>query len=192
MIEIITPSQFKTLPWKNGKGETIEMAINEGGDVNQFDWRLSMASVVEDGVFSNFSGYTRNLVLIEGEAITLQHNHNRLDKLTKLLDFATFDGGNTTVGNVPYGPIIDFNIITRTSKYLTKVATYQQVENVALQQAPLCFIYSLSDEASIVTENGQTLCQLPAQHLLKTDELAEQKATISGNNLIVVYLQPVI
>ena len=30
MIEILAPKQFKTIPWKNGQGETIELAINEG------------------------------------------------------------------------------------------------------------------------------------------------------------------
>ena len=52
MINIIAPKQFKTVAWKNGLGETTELAINRGGTLNSFDWRLSMASVVEDGVFS--------------------------------------------------------------------------------------------------------------------------------------------
>ena len=121
MIEIIQPKQFKTVPWKNGKGETIEMAINSAGTLEDFDWRLSMASVVEDGIFSNFEGYTRNLILIAGDGINLQHNDNKIDRLSQLLDLATFDGGNKTVGNLHNAEITDFNIITRTSHFITQV-----------------------------------------------------------------------
>ena len=113
MFTIISPAQFKTLPWKNGKGETIELAINKNANLDDFEWRISMASVVEDGVFSDFSGYMRNLILIEGNGLNLQHDHNHIDKLSKLLDVATFDGSCTTVGNLHDGAITDFNIIGR-------------------------------------------------------------------------------
>ena len=53
MINIITPEQFNTIPWKNGKGQTTELAISENGSIDDFDWRLSIASVVEDGAFSS-------------------------------------------------------------------------------------------------------------------------------------------
>jgi environmental stress-induced protein Ves len=67
MLTILSPETFKTIPWKNGLGHTTELAINSGGNLGKFDWRLSIASVVNDGEFSNFSGYQRHLVLIKGE-----------------------------------------------------------------------------------------------------------------------------
>jgi environmental stress-induced protein Ves len=72
-VQIIHPHDFKRLPWKNGKGETIELAINEDGSLADFDWRISMASVTEDGPFSDFSGYQRHLLLLEGTGIELTH-----------------------------------------------------------------------------------------------------------------------
>lgn len=51
---IITPSEFITMPWKNGLGETIELMVQGANeqDINQgFLWRLSIASVTEDGAF---------------------------------------------------------------------------------------------------------------------------------------------
>jgi environmental stress-induced protein Ves len=72
-VQIINPNEFKRLPWKNGKGETIELAINEGGSLADFDWRISMASVTEDGPFSDFSGYQRHLLLLKGIGIELTH-----------------------------------------------------------------------------------------------------------------------
>ena len=103
-----SPSDFVTVPWKNGKGETIELAINPGGTLAQFDWRLSIATVVEDGEFSDFSGVERNLILIEGNALHLHHQLAGVEtkyNLDKKLSFATFDGASKTLGHLPAGPI---------------------------------------------------------------------------------------
>ena len=188
MIKVIPPRQFKTVPWKNGQGETIEMAINNGGTLDDFDWRLSMASVVEDGVFSNFSGYTRNLILIDGDGINLQHNDNKIDRLTRLLDISTFDGGDKTVGNLHSNEITDFNIITRTTRFTTKVACYPQAKGQALGTGQLCFIYSLFKDALLTINGGQKIMTLPAQHLMQITNLPENYATLTGDHLIVVYL----
>ena len=188
MIEIIPPTQFKTVPWKNGQGETIEMLINPGGSLENFDWRLSMANVVEDGAFSNFSGYTRNLILIAGDGINLQHNDNKIDRLTRLLDISTFDGGDKTVGNLQSNEITDFNIITRTERITTKVKCYPQAKNQDLGTSQLCFIYSLFKDALLTINNDKTVVTLPAQHLMQITDLPENYATLTGDHLIVVYL----
>jgi len=192
-IDIISPDHFKTVPWKNGLGETIELAINEGGTLANFNWRLSMASVVEDGVFSNFEHYTRHLILIEGNGINLQHNANTIDKLTNILDMATFDGGNTTVGNLHAGDITDFNIITRTQKVNTQVVTHKKASNDLLETADMCFIYSLYRDVTLTLgPNNQRI--LPAKHLTKIIEITEitentqQHLNITGDHIIIVYL----
>lgn len=189
MIEVITPQEFKTVAWKNGKGETIEMAINSGGTLDDFDWRLSMASVVEDGVFSNFSGYTRNLILIDGDGINLQHNDNKIYRLSNLLDFATFDGGNKTVGNLHTGAITDFNIITRTSRYNCKVKCYPQANNIAIEESELCFIYSLSSDLNVTFNFDESNRKVPVGCLVKLSHMKNNMTCISGESVILVYLE---
>lgn len=187
MIELIAPTQFKTVPWKNGEGETIEMAINSGGTLENFDWRLSMASVVENGIFSNFSGYTRNLILIEGGGINLQHNGCKIDKLNNLLDYATFDGGDKTVGNLHTNEITDFNIITRTTRYNTTVNCQKQANSIVLDKSDICFIYSLFKNAKFTLKTSKPKV-LPAGHLAKIDNITDDFACISGENIIIIYL----
>jgi len=186
-LTVISPEKFKTVPWKNGLGETIEVAINEGGTIEDFEWRLSMASVIEDGQFSNFNGYTRNLILIDGEGISLQHNDNKIDKLTSLLDIATFDGGNKTVGNLHSGDITDFNIITKTETTKVKVVAEHKLDNYTLEQADHCFIYSLYREIHI--ENSAKHSQkAPAQHLVTLAPTTNQVTTLTGTHIIIVYI----
>mgnify|MGYP002700309130 CR=1 FL=1 len=159
MIEIIEPEQFKTLPWKNGLGETTELAINEQGNLDNFSWRLSIASVVNDGVFSDFSGYHRNLALIKGKGLSLQHDGKNVDMLDKLLDVASFDGSCKTLGKLTDGAIKDFNIITANDNVSAQVDCYIEPQQVAikLQENSLCFAYSLSGAMKISafqTENS--------------------------------------
>ena len=130
MLTIFSAENFKTVPWKNGLGHTTELAISDGGNLDDFAWRLSIASVVNDGDFSNFSGYQRNLVLIEGEGLTLDHRNGDVDKLTKSLDIAHFDGASNTYGALINGGIKDFNIMTKQGQFSAQVDTYTANEKV--------------------------------------------------------------
>src|SRR3989338_5597281 len=68
MIRHLTPADYTTMPWANGKGVTVEMLrVEEGG----LKWRLSRASLVENGDFSAFPGIERNLTVISGPGFDL-------------------------------------------------------------------------------------------------------------------------
>ena len=183
MLEIIPTTSFTTTFWKNGKGQTTELAINEGGNLDKFDWRLSIATVAEDGPFSNFKGYERNLVLIEGNGLTLTHDVITTDRLTEALDFATFDGGSNTHGEILNGTIKDFNIMTAKDKYKTKVNTYKGTSKLTVNNVELAFIYSLSGDIDITSGHGenQTINQGDLAKLT-----SEKTITFSGKDLIVI------
>lgn len=188
MKHIISPAAFTTVPWKNGLGETIEVAINKGGTLANFDWRLSMASVVEDGLFSNFASYTRNLILIEGDGINLQHNDSKIDRLSNILDIATFDGGNKTVGNLHTGAITDFNVITKTERYNTQVHCLKQADDYELTPSHLCFVFSIDSPSSIQLKAKNETITLATQHLLQLENEENSLYTVSGKNLIIIQL----
>lgn len=187
MIEIISPQDFKTLPWKNGKGETIELSISEGGTLRNFDWRISIASVVEDGPFSDFSGYERTLILVKGNGISLQHGDGKTDKLSNLLDVATFDGGLKTSGTLHSGPINDFNIIVDKEKYQVVVKTFVERQEVSLRSANLSFIYCLASEAKVSGSGGSEIWNLCQGSLMKITQ-SSKNLTVSGQQMIVASL----
>lgn len=196
MLTVFSPENFRTIPWKNGLGHTTELAISEGGSLDDFDWRLSIASVVNDGDFSNFAGYQRNLVLIEGEGLTLNHGNDDIDELTNLLDIARFDGGSNTHGTLVNGGIKDFNIMTNQLSFSPQVDCYieQQIVTVELSEDTLLFAYSLTDDMVVTTpENNR--CSVPVGHLIKLSSI-EQKTvntqlitSLSGKNMIIVQLK---
>ena len=205
MYSITTPEQFITTPWKNGLGETTELAINNGGSLTKFDWRLSMAKVTQDGVFSNFSGYYRQLILIEGNGIELSHrNLSALestspeliltDKLNNQLAMAEFDGGNATEGKLLDGPIIDFNIITNRDAVTSKVTLINQPQQLTLSGTDLLFIYSVCSSAKIdVRANNQANINaesitLASGSLFKWQCNEDKSVMLSGEKLIVIQL----
>ena len=195
MLTILSPETFKTIPWKNGLGHTTELAINSGGNLDNFDWRLSIASVINDGDFSNFSGYQRHLVLIEGEGLILDHRNGDIDKLTNLLDLAHFDGGNNTCGRLVNGAIKDFNIMTNKQSFAAEVNCHveQHSADISFFSDKLIFAYSLTNEMKI-EYGSKTTTSVPVGHLaqLQTHHAPESHeqdtAVISGQHMIIIDL----
>jgi len=197
MLTILSPETFKTIPWKNGLGHTTELSISDGGTLDNFDWRLSIASVVNDGDFSNFSGYQRNLVLIEGNGLILDHRNDDVDKLTKLLDIARFDGASKTHGALINGGIKDFNVMTNQNTFTPEVNGYveKQTVTVELLAGNLLFAYSLTGEMTVEKVQDEEHCTVPVGHLIKLSTLSEMQqsgqltAKVTGENMIIIELK---
>jgi environmental stress-induced protein Ves len=192
MYATTSPDQFRSITWKNGLGTTTELAISPGDSVSDFAWRLSIAQVERDGPFSDFSGYNRNLVLIEGGGIELQHSGfpPAIDRLDKILDVASFDGGRVTKGVLLAGPIRDLNVMAASSKYEAIVETFPRpIEVVHGDSHPsdILFIYALAEPATI--RNEETSTRLEAGHLLRAHGKDTQRIRVEGSNLIAVWLQ---
>lgn len=102
------------MPWKNGRGATTELAIApEGAALAEFDWRLSMADVTEDGDFSPFPGYDRTLVVAEGAGMELSFDGaSAPQRLAGPGHAAMFSGDWLTRGTLLDGPVRDFNVMS--------------------------------------------------------------------------------
>ena len=69
MIGHLKSSDFKVMPWVNGRGQTTQMWRQDRDGLML--WRLSRAMVVEDGAFSLFAGVERSLTVISGPGFDL-------------------------------------------------------------------------------------------------------------------------
>ena len=71
-MRLIRSKSYRRMPWKNGGGETTEIAVSpQNASLEAFDWRVSMARVESDGPFSAFPGIDRTLAVLEGQGIEL-------------------------------------------------------------------------------------------------------------------------
>jgi hypothetical protein len=187
MVKIISPDHFKTTPWKNGQGETTELAISPGGTLTEFDWRISMATVLNHGSFSDFSGYHRHLVLMEGNGIELTHDESTVDVLQSPLSVASFDGACSTVGHLLDGPIRDFNVMSNETSFKAKVKTCPKQQNITFTATTINFIYAVTH--SIQIELNQKNIELPKNNLLVFSDQDTKDFRITGKEFIVTSLQ---
>lgn len=185
MITIISPQQFKQVPWKNGQGLTTELAINPDGNVNDFEWRISITDMVKSGEFSSFAGIRRHLVLLKGSNLTLSHQHLQ-DFLAQPLDIAIFNGAEPTVGTLSAGPVNNFNVMTKTEKYQTTVICCSEQQSIKIPLCDHCFIYQLENQEAQCIVPSQPNVSLSSGHLMHITPQETDNLELNGQNIIVV------
>lgn len=105
---------FRTSPWKNGGGETTEIAaFPERAGLDAFLWRISMAKVSASGPFSIFPGIDRTLCVLSGGAITLDFAGRAAVRLDRDSAPCSFPGDLAVSGAVAGAGITDLNMMTR-------------------------------------------------------------------------------
>jgi uncharacterized protein len=108
-ITLLRATDYIRQPWKNGGGTTTELARK--GDADRWLWRLSVADVERSGPFSDFTGYRRLIVLLEGPGMTLSFDNAAPVVLDERYRPFVFDGGSRTRCDLVDGPIRDMNLI---------------------------------------------------------------------------------
>lgn len=102
------------MPWKNGRGETIEIALSpHDATIDSFDWRISVATVGEDGPFSLFPGIDRTLLVLSGAGMELSGPASGRLTATPDAPPVRFAGEEPLQARLIDGPTVDFNVMTR-------------------------------------------------------------------------------
>lgn len=113
MSVLIPFAGLSPVPWKNGGGSTTEIAIGPpDAGFEDFDWRVSLATIEKDGAFSLFPGVDRTLALVEGHGMTLEID-GEPTLVTPTEPVVAFDGGSQVVAKLSRGGSTDFNAMTR-------------------------------------------------------------------------------
>lgn len=121
-MRIFRAADYRRMPWKNGGGETTEIAVSpEGASVDDFDWRLSMATVASGGPFSVFSGIDRTLAVLDGDGLSLTVEGMGTTELTAGSAPLPFPGDAPTGAELIGSTVIDLNIMTRRGRLAHKM-----------------------------------------------------------------------
>lgn len=100
-------------PWKNGGGQTAEIAVAPpGAGFETFDWRISTAIVATSGPFSTFPGVDRVLTVLKGGpmALSIDGHEHRLDISSE--PFA-FSGDVPVDAQLEGDRLLDLNVMVR-------------------------------------------------------------------------------
>ena len=186
-FKIYSPQSFQTLPWRNGLGSTVELLAETPNKNEDFSWRLSIASVANDGPFSDFSGYDRTLLLLEGSGITLNKTNGVFKVLNSSLDYANFKGEDLIDATLHDGPIKDFNIMTLRSICTSSVTAIDETSESLLNiNADKLLVYSIKPvNIKIGLESS---ISLEANHLLQFNYYINNTMTLDKTQAIVIQI----
>lgn len=186
-MRIIRAADCKVMPWKNGGGTTTEIEVfPEGAPLSDFDWRISMAHVGQDGPFSSFPGIDRTLSVLTGNGIRLAFD----DGETVALDRATapffFAADRTVDGVLVDGAIDDLNVMSRRGAWRHSVERLSGGSHeIAVERGLLVLVARHGDwliDGAALAAGDSAVLEAPI-----TAKLAAGK----GGELFAIRLQPV-
>lgn len=116
----INVSHLPSVPWKNGSGNTKEIAaFPENAGLDVFIWRVSVAEINRPSAYSLFPEIDRTQILIAGERLTLR-NHN--DQTKRLLAYESFSfAGEQAWFAEPEGDCQMLNVMTSRNEAISEV-----------------------------------------------------------------------
>ncbi len=185
-MRLIGPADYRRMPWKNGGGATIEIAVSpSGASLDTFDWRVSMATVVENGPFSSFPGIDRTLCVLEGNGIRLDVDGKSISLTKSSAPFA-FAADARVSGTPLDGPITDLNVMTRRGRFRHAVSRQVALRSLALMTAgSRSLIFSVN--ACRIASHGEMM-EVPAGATVLIENDADNAYEIAAQGTIELFL----
>ncbi|HEY2345831.1 MAG TPA: HutD family protein [Xanthomonadaceae bacterium] len=123
----IPANEYRRVRWRNGQGWTREIATGRmrspqaSGNDADWDWRLSIAEIEQDGSFSEFAACDRVLVLLSGHGMRLDFADGHHVDIAPPHDRIAFAGEQGVQCALVEGPTTDFNAIVRRDRCAMQV-----------------------------------------------------------------------
>jgi uncharacterized protein len=157
-LQIIRQSSFTVTPWKNGGGTTLE-AIREPRTGDAFRWRVSVARIDASGPFSDFAGYSRQMVLLKGPGLALKVADAGRRVLRQVGDMVEFDGAAAVYCELLGGPCVDLNLMvansTRSAARVERLDATSPAHIVRAAPAESTLIFAIEGSMMIESDAGE-------------------------------------
>ncbi|HVC01457.1 MAG TPA: HutD family protein [Steroidobacteraceae bacterium] len=152
-MRLIRRSAFTTTRWKNGGGVTHE-AVREPAGADAYLWRISVAEIAASGPFSDFAGYRRHMLLLQGDGVSLRFSNGERRSLRQVGDLAEFDGALRTECDLLGGPCADLNLMTARSTVTADARVRRLSEPVVLSARPGETLAIFCMDRALLIEHG--------------------------------------
>jgi environmental stress-induced protein Ves len=185
MTMLIPFAGLSPVPWKNGGGSTTQIVVfPPDATFDDFDWRVSLATISEDGAFSEFPGIERTLALVEGHGMTLEID-GEPKLLTQADPVAAFDGESRVVAKLNRGPSTDLNVMTRTDRcYHQFGRRVLSGESRFVARAPVTVLFLAEGDSLELCSDGQRV------NMVRYDAVVLDQGTVwtlqAGQGLIFI------
>jgi uncharacterized protein len=157
-------TDHRRMRWKNGKGETVEIAVEPPhATVDTFDWRVSLAAVVEDGPFSCFHGVDRTLAVVRGGDLALRLADGPVTALRALGPPLSFPADVPCEASLHGDAVTDLNVMTRRGVWTHRLQ--RLLEHLPVAQTAHAAILVAAPEAATVVVDGAVVELAPEDAL---------------------------
>jgi uncharacterized protein len=172
---LLTPQQYRRMPWKNGGGMATDVATDEatGGEV----WRFGRTAIPVPSPFSDYTGYDRVQVVIGGQGLVLDGPDDEIDLRTPFKP-VRYKGELPLVSRLEAGPVEVVNLIGLRAKVKVDMQVLDAGKSVQLGKG-LHFAYAPSEAAKVDAHD------IPADHCLRIDAAGPTMIFCAGGRVLV-------
>jgi environmental stress-induced protein Ves len=135
------------MPWKNGRGSTLQIASDAPPGGDEWSWRLSIAEVPERAAFSPFPGVDRLIARLHGNGLALEWN-GRVAQVPATGPALAFAGEEQVTGVPDGGGVRDVNLMMRRQRWRGAMRVVRGGPCAA--DAPLVLVHAATGSASLV------------------------------------------
>lgn len=188
----LKPEQGRLMPWRNGGGTTLELALEPPDATLEsgFMWRVSSAEVGVSGPFSAFPGMDRWLLLLEGSGFDLDFGARGQVDLREPLVPVRFSGDWPASAALVDGPSTDLNLMVEARRFRSSVEVLRLWSPRGL---PLASATTLLFVARGTVSVPDWDLHLGYRHLLRIEGGSGDLALapgLAGTTLVVMSLDP--
>jgi uncharacterized protein len=169
-VTTLDPASYRHVPWKNGGGVTIDIAVTmlpgfAPGSWEGMVWRFSRTAIVTPGPFSDLSGYDRRLALVSGQGLVLGTPVGEID-VRQPFRPVRFAGETSIVSRLEAGPVEVVNLIGDRSRVSIELSCLPDGATISCPAGThIIYAAATSCELSI---NGNA-CEIAADHATRID-----------------------
>ena len=169
-ITALDSADYRHMPWKNGGGVTIDIAVTmlpgfAAGSWDGMVWRFSRTAIVTPGPFSDLSGSDRQLAVISGQGLVLETPVGEID-VRQPFRPVRFAGETSIVSRLEAGPVEVVNLIGDRSRVSIDLCCLSDGATIACP-AGVHIIYAATSSCELSID-GKPL-EIAAGHAMRID-----------------------
>lgn len=186
----LPPESFRSKPWKNGGGVTLDIAdaCAPGADPAGWEgmiWRLGRTAIVQPGPFSDLTGYERLQAVIVGSGLVLDGADGEID-LRQPFRPVRYDGGIPLVSRLENGPVEVLNLMVDRSLCAADLVVPVAGQDMALGRG-IHILYA--PDAAVTGRCGAEAFTVPGGHALRIDADADVALTVDEGEALLATIR---
>jgi environmental stress-induced protein Ves len=183
LIELLAPGGYRRIPWKNGRGElvVIDRAGGESWENMGVAWHFGRTAIVEEGPFSDYTGYERLQVVVRGAGLVLVASDHEIDLRLPMCP-QRYDGGLPVRTRLEQGPVEVVNLIANCALFDIDLRMGKDGSNMACKPGRHV-VYAPAGSAHVGI-SGHVLA-LAEDHALRVSTDSEISAAVRDGQVLI-------